>query len=93
MYPILFHFGPITIYSFGAFMVLAALSAAWVVSLELKRRGYELDAVLPGWLEMGALVTMDSQRPSHLIPRRTSGRQSKHLIFKRDVLDPADGDS
>jgi prolipoprotein diacylglyceryltransferase len=32
MYPILFQFGPITIYSFGAFMALAALSAAWVVS-------------------------------------------------------------
>jgi hypothetical protein len=54
---------------------------------ELKRRGYELDAVLPGWLEMGALVTMDSQRPSHLIPRRTAGHQTKHLIFRRDVID------
>ena len=40
MYPILFQFGPITIYSFGAFMALAALSAAWVVHSELKRRGY-----------------------------------------------------
>lgn len=40
MYPILFQFGPITIYSFGAFMALAALMAAWVVHAELKRRGY-----------------------------------------------------
>ena len=40
MYPILFKFGPITVYSFGLFMALAALSAAWVVSAELKRRGY-----------------------------------------------------
>ncbi len=40
MYPILFQFGPLTIYSFGAFMALAALSAAWVVHAELKRRGY-----------------------------------------------------
>ena len=24
---------------------------------ELRRRGYELDAVIPGWLEMGALLT------------------------------------
>lgn len=40
MYPILFQFGPITIYSFGAFMALAALTAAWVVHSELKRRGY-----------------------------------------------------
>lgn len=41
MYPILFHFGPITIYSFGVFMALAALSAAWVVHAELKRRGFD----------------------------------------------------
>jgi phosphatidylglycerol:prolipoprotein diacylglycerol transferase len=40
MYPILFQIGPLTVYSFGAFMALAALSAAWVVYLELKRRGY-----------------------------------------------------
>ena len=40
MYPVLFRFGPITIYSFGAFMALAALTAAWVVHMELKRRGY-----------------------------------------------------
>src|ERR1041384_2578152 len=40
MYPILFHFGPITIYSFGALMALAALAAAWVIYVELKRNGY-----------------------------------------------------
>jgi phosphatidylglycerol:prolipoprotein diacylglycerol transferase len=40
MYPVLFQFGPVTLYSFGAFMALAALAAAWVVHLELKRRGY-----------------------------------------------------
>ena len=39
MYPILFQWGPVTIYSFGAFMALAALAAAWVVHDELKRRG------------------------------------------------------
>jgi hypothetical protein len=55
---------------------------------ELKRRGYELDAVLPGWLEMGALVTNARQRPVHLIPRRTAGRLSRHLIFRREVIDP-----
>lgn len=38
MYPILFQLGPITIYSFGAFMALAALTAAWAVHAELKRR-------------------------------------------------------
>ena len=41
MYPILFQFGPITIYSFGAFMALAALCAAWVVSAELRRHQYD----------------------------------------------------
>jgi phosphatidylglycerol:prolipoprotein diacylglycerol transferase len=41
MYPILFQLGPITIYSFGVFMALAALSAARVVHSELKRRGYD----------------------------------------------------
>ena len=55
---------------------------------ELKRRDYELDAVLPGWLEMGALVTRDRQRPAHLIPRRLGGRMAKQLIFKRDVISP-----
>lgn len=37
MYPIVFQFGPLTVYSFGVFMALAALTAAWVVSAELKR--------------------------------------------------------
>lgn len=41
MLPILFQFGPLTIYSFGALMGLAALAAAWVVHAELKRRGYK----------------------------------------------------
>jgi phosphatidylglycerol:prolipoprotein diacylglycerol transferase len=40
MYPILFQIGPLTIYSFGALMALAALAAAWVVHAELTRRGY-----------------------------------------------------
>jgi Domain of unknown function (DUF927)/Protein of unknown function (DUF3800) len=55
---------------------------------ELRHRGYELDAVIPGWLEMGALLTMDTQRPAHLIPRRTAGRLSRHLVFRREILDP-----
>jgi phosphatidylglycerol---prolipoprotein diacylglyceryl transferase len=41
MLPILFQFGPLTIYSFGACMAIAALLAAWVVHLELKRKGYD----------------------------------------------------
>lgn len=57
---------------------------------ELRRRGWELDAVIPGWLEMGALLTNDKQRPAHLIPRRTASRLSRHLIFRREVIDPPD---
>lgn len=41
MYPIIFQFGPITIYSFRVFMALAALLAAWVVHAELKRQGFD----------------------------------------------------
>ena len=59
---------------------------------ELKRRGYELDAVLPGWLEMKVLLTRDNQRPAYLIARRLGGRLTKHLIFKREVITPEDDD-
>ena len=57
---------------------------------ELRRRGYELDAVIPGWLEMGALLTKDSQRPPYLIGRRTAGHLSRHLIFRDEIIDPPD---
>jgi phosphatidylglycerol---prolipoprotein diacylglyceryl transferase len=40
MMPILFQIGPLTIYSFGALMALAALTAAWATHAELKRNGY-----------------------------------------------------
>ena len=58
MYPILFKLGPITVYSFGLFMALAALSAAWVVSAELKRRGYnpELASSLIFAAAVGGLI-------------------------------------
>jgi phosphatidylglycerol---prolipoprotein diacylglyceryl transferase len=58
MYPILFHLGPITLYSFGAFMALAALSAAWVVHAELKRRHYnpELASTMVFAAAIGGLV-------------------------------------
>ena len=62
---------------------------------ELKRCSYELDAVIPGWLEMGALVTNGKTRPPYLINRSTARRQSRHLIFVRDVLyadNEAEGD-
>lgn len=57
---------------------------------ELRKRGYELEAVIPGWLEMGALLTMDSQRPSWLINRRTAGHLSRHLLFRSEVIERTD---
>src|SRR5215470_19462773 len=39
MYPVLFHFGPITIYSYGVMMALGFIAAGWVLGLELQRRG------------------------------------------------------
>ena len=58
MYPILFQIGPLTIYSFGAFMALAALTAAWVVKRELPRYGYnpELASTLVFAAAFGGLL-------------------------------------
>ena len=58
MYPILFQFGPLTIYSFGALMALAALCAAWVVHAELKRNGYnpELASTMVFAAAVGGLI-------------------------------------
>lgn len=58
MYPILFQFGPITVYSFGALMALAALVAVWVVHAELKRRGMnpELASTLVFAAALGGLL-------------------------------------
>jgi phosphatidylglycerol:prolipoprotein diacylglycerol transferase len=41
MLPILFHIGPIPVYSFGAFMALAAITAGLILQSELKRNGYD----------------------------------------------------
>lgn len=58
MYPILFKFGPLTIYSFGALMAIAALTAAWVVHAELRRGGYdpELASTLVFAAAVGGLI-------------------------------------
>jgi phosphatidylglycerol---prolipoprotein diacylglyceryl transferase len=58
MLPILFQFGPLTIYSFGVFMALAAVAAAWVVHAELKRKGYdpELASTMVFAAAIGGLV-------------------------------------
>ena len=58
MYPIIFQLGPLTIYSFGAFMALAALTAVWLVRAELKRRGHnpELASTLVFAAAVGGLI-------------------------------------
>jgi len=58
MYPILFQIGPLTVYSFGAFMALAALTAAWVVHAELKRYAYntELASTIVFACAIGGLI-------------------------------------
>ena len=41
MIPVLFHFGPLTVYSFGLMMALGFLAADYVIRLECVRRGYD----------------------------------------------------
>lgn len=43
MYPVLLEFGPITIYSLGVFWAFGALSAVWILQLELKHYGHHKD--------------------------------------------------
>jgi phosphatidylglycerol:prolipoprotein diacylglycerol transferase len=58
MYPVIFQIGPLTIYSFGALMALAALCALWVVHAEIKRRGFnpELASTMVFAAAVGGLV-------------------------------------
>jgi phosphatidylglycerol:prolipoprotein diacylglycerol transferase len=58
MYPILFQFGPLTVYSFGVMMAIAALCAAWVVHAELKRLAYnpELASTIVFAAAVGGLI-------------------------------------
>lgn len=46
MYPILFHLGPITVYSFGFFLVVAYLIATFIFWKEGKRQGYNEEKLL-----------------------------------------------
>lgn len=43
MIPVLFHFGPLTVYSFGMMMALGFLAADYVIRLECKRHGFDPD--------------------------------------------------
>ena len=54
MYPVLFQFGPFTIYSLGVLWALGALCAGWVARLELKR--YRFDPELASSMVFAAAV-------------------------------------
>ncbi|MET7731610.1 DUF927 domain-containing protein [Streptomyces sp. NPDC005402] len=47
----------------------------------LQRANYDLDAVLPSWLEAEALVKNEKSRPAYLIPKKLDGRLARMLVF------------
>jgi phosphatidylglycerol:prolipoprotein diacylglycerol transferase len=54
MHPVLFHLGPVTLYSFGLMMAVAFLTANYFFTKELARRG--LDIKLAGQITIIALI-------------------------------------
>ncbi len=52
MYPILFHLGPLTIYSFGLMVATAFLTANWLLNAELKRKAF------PQHEQLGSSITL-----------------------------------
>jgi phosphatidylglycerol:prolipoprotein diacylglycerol transferase len=58
MYPVLFHLGPLTIYSYGLMMAIAFLSAGYLTGKELTRKGLngEVASTLVFWAAVGGLV-------------------------------------
>lgn len=58
MYPIVLHVGPVTIYSYGLMMAIAFLTAAYLTSQELTRKGLngEMASTMVFWAAVGGLV-------------------------------------
>jgi phosphatidylglycerol---prolipoprotein diacylglyceryl transferase len=50
MYPELFKIGPFTVHSFGLMMAIGFIVASWILTLELKRKGYDPN--------MGSTITL-----------------------------------
>lgn len=50
MYPILFSFGPVTVYSFGLFLFLAFFAAIFTIWLHGRREGFDEEQLLDGCL-------------------------------------------
>jgi hypothetical protein len=63
----------------------------------LQRANYDLDAVLPSWLEADVLVKNTKTRPAHLVPKKLDGRLARMLVFTPGQIvstetDPDDGE-
>jgi len=58
MYPVIFEFGPVRVYSFGLMMALGFLAAAYLSGKELDRRGYngEVASNLVIWAAVGGIA-------------------------------------
>lgn len=58
MHPILFRIGGFAVTSFGVMMFLAFLAAAWILSLQLKRRGYDPEFAwdVLAWVAVGGIL-------------------------------------
>jgi phosphatidylglycerol---prolipoprotein diacylglyceryl transferase len=58
MIPILFHIGPLTVYSYGLMMALGFLAADLVIRLECKRRGFdpEYSSSIVIWAAIGGIA-------------------------------------
>jgi phosphatidylglycerol:prolipoprotein diacylglycerol transferase len=58
MYPVLFEIGGLTITSFGVFMALSFLTAGWVLSAEMRRKGEnpELAWDMVMWAAIGGIL-------------------------------------
>jgi phosphatidylglycerol:prolipoprotein diacylglycerol transferase len=58
MYPVILRLGPVTIYSYGLMMAIAFLTAGYLTSRELTRKGLngELASTMVFWAAVGGLV-------------------------------------
>lgn len=58
MYPVLFHLGPLTVYSFGAMMAAAFLVAGYLTGRELERKGLPAEPAssMVVWAAVGGLA-------------------------------------
>ncbi|HEY9409931.1 MAG TPA: DUF927 domain-containing protein [Jiangellaceae bacterium] len=63
----------------------------------LQRANYDLEAVLPSWLEADVLIKNTKTRPTHLVPKKLDGRLARMLVFTPGQIvstetDPDDGE-